>query len=424
MRRIVLMIALIVAGELVYGLPFHTARFFRPTLLDVFNITNTQLGDLFAVFGITAMLTYFPGGVLADRFSSRSLMTVALLATAAGGLYMATFPGPIQMAILYGFWGITTSFLLWGALIRATRAWGGDNAQGVAFGVLEGGRGLAAAAVALFAVGVLANYLPDNARLATPVERESGMRTVILLYSLITFLAGVFTWVAVPADSRSGAPAFNPMREMGVVLRKPVLWAQAMIIVCAYCCYKGLDTYSLYAVEVLGKDEVEGARLAAIGAWTRPVAALLAGLVADRFNAIRPIGVTFAVLLVSYLTWSMAMPVGAGINIIYLNFFASYFAVFALRGIYFALLEANATPKFLTGAAVGMVSFVGYSPEIFFAPIAGRILDANPGLVGHQNYFMFLAAIAAAGILVVGWLLWLHRQGTERLWRQDEARAK
>ena len=56
MRRIVLIIVLIMAGEMVFGLPFHTARFFRPTLLDVFGFTNTQLGDLFAVYGITAML--------------------------------------------------------------------------------------------------------------------------------------------------------------------------------------------------------------------------------------------------------------------------------------------------------------------------------------------------------------------------------
>ena len=63
-----------------------------------------------------------------------------------------------------------------------------------------------------------------------------------------------------------------------------------------------------------------------------------------------------------------------------------------------------------------MVSLVGYTPEIFFAPIAGRILDANPGLVGHQNYFWFLTFIAALGILTVAWLLWLQRSGKESLW--------
>ena len=92
MRRIILIIVLIIAGEMVYGLPFHTARFFRPTLLDVFGFSNTQLGDLFAVYGITAMLSYFPGGALADRFSARFLLSASLFATAAGGLYMATIP--------------------------------------------------------------------------------------------------------------------------------------------------------------------------------------------------------------------------------------------------------------------------------------------------------------------------------------------
>ena len=65
---------------------------------------------------------------------------------------MATIPGAMQMAMLYGFWGVTTIFLFWGALIRATRDWGGQAAQGTAFGILESGRGLTAAVVAVVAV--------------------------------------------------------------------------------------------------------------------------------------------------------------------------------------------------------------------------------------------------------------------------------
>jgi len=415
------MFSLICAGELVFGLPFHTARFFRPTLLEVFNFTNTQLGDLFAVYGITAMISYFPGGALADKYSTRSLMTASLFATAIGGLYMATIPGAAQMAVLYGYWGITTVFLLWGALIRATREWGGDNAQGVAFGVLEGGRGLAAAIVAIVAVNVLAFYMPGDANLATPEERLNGFRIVILLYSAVTALAGVLVWFAVPVANNVKHASYKATQGMGLVLRRPVVWAQAAIIICAYCGYKGLDNYSLYAVQVLGMDEVEGARLATYGAYTRPIAAVMAGLIADRFDATRSIGVTFAILLVSYGLWSTAVPVGSGVDVIYTNFFVTYIAVYALRGIYFALLEENRTPKFLTGAAVGIISLVGYTPEIFFAPIAGRILDANPGIVGHQNYFMFLASVAATGVLVVLWLLWLQRNRRMSLWPNSKA---
>lgn len=418
------MLVLVIAGEIVFGLAFNVPRFFRPTMLQVFGITNTQLGDMFAVYGVAAMLAYFPGGAIADHFSARALIVVSLLLTALGGVYMATIPDASTMKFLYGYWGITTIFLFWGALIRATRDWGGDKSQGLAFGILEGGRGLVAASVALIGVYILAFHLPDNARLATAEERESGFRMIVLFYSLLTFLAGIFSWYAIPQGKRASDVEFNPLKGMGIVLRRPIIWAQAGIIVCAYCGYKGLDNYSLYAVQVLGMDEVEGARLASYGAWTRPVAAVLAGLIADRFNATRSIGVMFGILCISYAFWSAASPSGSGTAVIYANFFTTYVAVYALRGIYFALLEENRTPKLLTGAAVGLISLVGYTPDIFFGPISGRILDANPGLIGHQNYLMFLASIATVGLLMVVWLIWLGRHGRQKLWEQVEASTK
>ncbi len=424
MSRLILMVALVTAGELVFGLPFNVSRFFRPTMLDVFGFSNTQLGDLFAVYGITAMLAYFPGGAVADRFSARTLMTISLMATALGGLYMATIPSAFSMAVLYGYWGVTTIFLFWAALIKATRDWGGGNAQGLAFGVLEGGRGLVAAVVAFAAVNVFAFYMPEVVTSASPEQRHESFQIVILLYTAVTFLAGVLVWFAIPPGKTGSDVEYNPLQGMRAVLGRPVVWAQAAVIVCAYCGYKGLDNYSLYAVQVLGMDEVEGARLSTYGAYTRPVAALLAGLVADRFRATWSIGAIFVVLCVSWSAWSLAVPEGSGIGVIYLNFFVSYFAVFALRGIYFALLEENRTPQYLTGAAVGMISLVGYTPEVFFAPIAGRILDANPGLVGHQNYLMFMAAIAAVGVLVTFVVLILQRQGADRLWPAAEGAAK
>jgi nitrate/nitrite transporter NarK len=418
MKRMLHIVTLIVSGEMIFGLPFHTARFFRPTLLDAFGFTNTQLGDLFAVYGVTAMLAYFPGGALADRFSARGLLTTSLVSTAIGGVYMASYPNAVQMAILYGYWGVTTIFLFWGALIRATRDWGGDASQGIAFGILDGGRGLAAAMFAAFTVTVLAGYLPADATLSTDEERRAGFRTVILLYSAVTFGAAVLVWFFVPRPVQAVATRSNALAGMAIVLRRPIIWAQAAVIICAYCGYKGLDNYSLYAVQVLGMDEVEGARLATAGAYIRPIAAVAAGLIADRFDAARTLRWSFAILMLAYSGLAFALPETTGLIIIYVNLFISFFAVYALRGVYFALLGQTHTPKNITGAAVGMVSFLGYTPEIFFAPIAGRILDASPGAPGHLDYFRFLAIIAAIGIIVVSWLIWLNRAGSQGAWAQ------
>ena len=125
MRRIAVMIALIASGEAVFGLPFVLARVFRPTVLDVFGLTNLELGVAFSLYGIVGMIAYFTGGPLADRYSARRLMAAALVATAAGGIVYATIPSLSLLRPLYAYWGLTTVLLFWAALIRATREWGG-----------------------------------------------------------------------------------------------------------------------------------------------------------------------------------------------------------------------------------------------------------------------------------------------------------
>ena len=414
MKRIIQIVVLIVAGEMIFSLPFHTARFFRPTFLDVFGFSNTELGDMFAVYGITAMLAYFPGGVIADRYSARKLLTLSMVLTAVGGFYMATIPTGMSMALLYGYWGVTTILLFWAAVLKATREWGGDLSQGRAFGVFEGGRGLVAAAFAVFAVAVFASLLPADVESATGEEQRAAFRNVILLYSFGTAAVGLMTWFLVP-DTETGPSSTSLAGSMNgafEALRRPIVWAMAGIIICAYCGYKGLDNLSLYAVQVLGMNEVEGARLFAYASYLRPVAAVVAGILADRFVASKTIGVTFVVLTVSFGMLSIAAPTSGWGTIIYFNILVSVFAVFALRGVYFALLQETRTPPLLTGTTVGIMSFVGYTPEIFFAPIAGRILDAAPGIAGHQNYFLFLAAISLIGLAVVFYLVHTIKRST------------
>jgi nitrate/nitrite transporter NarK len=424
LSRFILMLTLVFAGEIVFLLPFHTTRFFRPTVLEAFELTNTQLGDVFAVYGVMAMIAYFPGGALADRFSARSLLTVSMIATAAGGLYMATYPGPVGMAILFGYWGITTILLFWAALIRATREWGGHDEQGRAFGILEGGRGLVAALLASGGVILLVLFLPEDMDQLSNEERRSAFRSVIFFYSSITLATAALTWTVIPSVKHIGDSASQLFRSSIAVLARPLVWAQAAVIICAYCGYKALDNYSLYAVQVLGMNEAQGAKLATYVIYLRPIAALTAGLLADRWAAGKMVGTSFVMLVVSYGILATFMPDDYGLTLIYANIIVSVFAVCMLRGVYFALLEENRVPSFLTGAVAGSVSFIGYTPEIFFGPVTGRILDANPGPVGHQNYYLFLAVVAALGVVVVAWLLRLQRHAATADWPGDPLLVK
>ena len=300
-------------------------------------------------------------------------------------------------------------------MISATREWGGDRSQGKAFGILDGGRGLVAAAFAVFAVAVLSTYMPADMQQLSDNERRQGFRVVILLYSAATAFAGCLTWFVLSKSMGSVSTHVKPLAGMLAVLRRPVVWAQALVVICAYCGFKGSDNYSLYAVQVLGMDEVAAAKFTAYASYLRPVAAVVAGVVADRFSASKVITVTFVVLVLCYSLLAIAIPSGAWTNIIFANLLITFFAVFALRGVYFALLQESQTPKHLTGSTVGLISLVGYTPDIFFAPIGGRILDSASVLVGHQRYFMFLTGIAVVGVLAVLWLVYLNRRHSVKL---------
>ena len=402
------MLGLILAGEAIYALPFHVTRFFRPTVLEVFDLTNTELGTAQAVYGVVAMLSYFPGGPLADRFPARKLLAWSLWSTAVGGLYMATMPGFRGALIIWGFFGFTTILLFWAALIRATREWGGHNEQGRAFGFLEGGRGALAAVLATMGAALFGLMFPEGYANASPEGKRLALSLIIYGYTAVTAATGVYIWFVLSDGHPNGQPnleEWRPEKEstwthIMRVLRMPSVWLTAVIVICAYVGYKGFDNYSLFAVEGFGMSEVEAAGIAAIGAWMRPLAAVAAGLIGDRILVSRMTVLCFSVLLASQLFFAIYTPEPGVAWVLLGNILIGSSAIFGLRSLYYALFEEAEVPAVVTGTAVGLVSVIGYTPDIFVSYIGGVLLDNSPGLAGHQHYFYFLAAFAGLGLLV------------------------
>jgi nitrate/nitrite transporter NarK len=402
-RRALVMAVLIIAGEAIFSLPFHVPRFFRPTMLSVFDLDNAGLGDVFAIYGVTAMLAYFPGGIVADRFAPGRLMATSLWLTAAGGVALALWPSVGLMRVVYGWWGVTTVLLFWAAMIRATAGWGGAGLQGRAFGFLDGGRGLAAAALATIAVVVLSSFAGADPAAMRTDERQRAFLTIVAFYASVTATAGVACWFVVddqvPARAQpASSAAHRSLRGIADVVTRPAVWLQAVIVVAAYCGYKAIDNVGLYAQVALGKDEVEAAAFATACAWLRAPAAVVAGVVADHVLARRVVVWTFILLALSCLTLGVVSPESSTtVALALASVTVTFASVYALRGVYFALVRESQVPVAVTGTAVGLISVVGFTPDIFYASASGRILDLTPGVVGHQHAFLLLMAISVVG---------------------------
>ncbi|MBV71825.1 MAG: MFS transporter [Myxococcales bacterium] len=400
--RMIFMASLIISGEAIFSLPFHVTRYFRPTFLDVFGFTNLQLGQAMAAYGVLSMIAYFFGGPLADRFSARALMALSLLGTAVGGLYMATIPSVSGMSLLWGVWGVTTILLFWAALIKATRTWGGADGQGRAFGILDGGRGLLSALMAVIVVLLFKSFMPEDASTATPEQRTVALQNVIYAYVALTGGASILVWFGV-SDEAQAVPTEKAPKPSWLnvwqVLKRPTIWMHAFIVIAAYVAYKGTDFFTLFAVNGYGLNEVEAAEIGAISAWVRPIAALAAGLLADRFLSSKVVSGCFLILVATYGFMGLTPPQASAHWLLILEIIITCIAVYGLRGVYFALFEEAALPIGITGTAVGLVSVIGYTPDIFVGLVGGWLVDTYPGVQGHQYFFIFLGGTAFLGLI-------------------------
>ncbi|SNZ00528.1 MFS transporter [Flagellimonas pacifica] len=394
------LILLILAGEAVFILPFVLPRIFRSTVLDVFALNNTQLGLCFSLYGVVALVSYLFGGPLADKYPPRKLIAVALWMTSIGGLVFAKFPSFGHLQFLYGYWGFTTIFLFWAPMIKATRVWGGDKSQGKAFGLLDGGRGLTGALFGLLGVLIFSFFLGEEVDASSLAERREAFQYVIYISCLIIAFIGVLVWLFMKSgvDESKILVERISKKEIGTVLKIPSVWLLMIIILCAYVGYKITDIISQYANEVMLYDEVKAAQTGTLFQFLRPATGILVGLVVDRFRITLWLVYSFAACVIGGILFGSGIIGPSTTMLFFLSVVVVAAGVYAARALYFGVMQKGKIPLTLTGTAVGLISIIGYTPDIFAGPAYGMLLDAHRGEeLGHQNVFWMLTAFSVVG---------------------------
>jgi len=393
------LLLVILAGEAIFILPFVLVRVFRPTVLEVFNLTNFQIGSCQSVYGMVALLAYLLGGPIADRFPPRKLIALALWTTALGGLVFATYPSYQNLKILYGYWGITTIFLFWAPMIKATRIWGGEESQGKAFGLLDGGRGIVGALFGLLGVLIFSIVIGKTSEVTNQWNQKEAFKMVILISSLLVFLIGVFVWFFLKSKTSKGS-IYNQkitLKNIRQVLKIPSVWLLMIIILCAYVGYKITDVFSLYASDIMQYNDVDAAKTGTFLLFIRPFVGLTIGFIADRSTISKWLTISFALSMIGAIIYASGL-IQPNLNFLFfLSVIVTACGIYAVRSLYFATLREGKIPLLLTGTAVGLISLIGYTPDIFAGPSMGYLLDQDPGLVGHQNVFLMLLSFSTVG---------------------------
>jgi nitrate/nitrite transporter NarK len=401
-NKVTSMFALIIAGEAIFLLPFILMRVFKPVIREAFLISDAQIGEAQALYGVTAVLSYFFGGFIADKWEPKKLVSISLFLTAIGGYWMSIIPSIFTLKILYAFWGISTILLFWASLIKATRQWGSKHNQGLSFGLLDGGRGFFAASIALFGASILTYFFPEKGVEITFNNKVETLQYVIGTITFIVFLVALLVWKVLPKDpmkfEAGTAFQFNFKKAFSLMKKKKVIF-HSLIIFCAYCSYKLTGVYGTYAKDVWGYSLEEATYFAVFIQYLRPIAAISVGWIADKYIPSKIIVPSFSILILAAAILGFGFfnmqPVFLSITI----FIFMAFGTYSLRGLYFAIIEETKTPIQMTGTLVGIISVVGFTPDIFMSLFIGYMLGENPTLIDYQHLFTTFTIIPIVGLL-------------------------
>jgi len=172
-----------------------------------------------------------------------------------------------------------------------------------------------------------------------------------------------------------------------------------IIILCAYVGYKATDIFTLYTTDVMGYDAIKSAKVSTYLLYLRPIIGVTIGLMADRTRASLWLIIGFILMLVSSLIFASGIISEGNTLLFIINIIIIAIGVYSCRVLYFATLEEVKIPIALTGTTVGLISIIGYTPDIFSGPLLGILLDNEDKVLGLQNSFLMLAVFSFIGLI-------------------------
>jgi MFS family permease len=397
-QRYIQLILLVIAAGAIYPI-LYLRQVYQPTMLEVFHITDSQLGYLYSSLGTIFLLSYLPSGWLADRLAPRLLICFSLIATGVLGLWYSTAPSFPMLMMIFGGWGLSTGLTFWAAVIKRVTMIAGTHEQGRFFGLLDGGRGLIEAMLATIAITLFAWVTQTRGETVA-----AGFKLVVYMYAFLCIALGVVLALVKDPQGTQDAAANRAARQRNNVLvdlktlaKIPELWLVAAIVFCGYQVFWATYSFSAYLHEgEIGLTVVMAGTITTLKLWMRPIGGIGGGFLGDRYSKVSVLVIALFLAALSLVGLMAAPRISSHVLLVSLVLFIGILT-YAIRGLYWSLLDRCNVPVATMGLAIGLISVLGYSPDVFLPLINGYLTQTFPGVFGYQLYFGYVAAMAALG---------------------------
>ena len=386
---------IVVAAGAIYPL-LYLRQNFELSILEAFSITQTQLRYCSSMLGIIFMVTYIPSGWLADRFSSRKLLSFSLLATALLGLWFSTMPSYSSLLVIYGAWGVATGLTFWSAHIKLVAMLANKDQQGRFFGSLDGGRGLVEALLATFAIALFAYILSQDAG-----ATKMALQQVIYLYVAVLLVVSPLVYWLLDDREEDTDTSEESVKSVFIddlkdVLSRREIWLCAICIVCGYQLFYATYSFSAYLQQNFSLTAVMVGYITVAKLWMRPIGGIAAGFIGDWLNPEKVLSILLVLASLSLAMMAFVPASSAALLMIVLVLLIGLLT-YGVRGLYWATLGGCNVPNKIKGLAIGIISVIGYFPEVYLPLLSAPLIENYPGGLGYKIYYLIVATCGLLG---------------------------
>lgn len=360
------------------------------------NLSNAQMGLLSSGYATMSLFSYFIGGIIADKFSARKLLTFSFIATGALGLWFSTFPGYTISRVIFVLMGISTIITYWSACIKATRMLGTEEEQGRLFGLQEGLRGIMNA---LLVFGMTAAFTHF-------ADEVAGASAAIKVCSIVVIIIGILNFIFIEDTKKeeNSESFIEVTKGMFKALLIPRVWLLVAIVFTAYSVY-GLIAYATtFAQKFYGLSAASAATLGGIRYLIQGAGGIVGGFLADKLKSRFKVIIGGCIGLALSFGLFIVVPSKASLCVMVVaNFFVGLFFIYAVRSQYFAVHDDAGIPLNMSGRVSGIASCLGYTPDIFMYTLVGSWMD-NYGRTGYNMTWAY-AMVAAVLCAIITFIL-------------------
>lgn len=420
-----------------------------PNLQVYLNVSEADVSTMTSIIGWVVLLTQLPGGWLADKISSKKLLSIATIMTGVITIWFGTLiiksrdldytNLKIQYFIIFGLWGFATTPLFWTPLWKLVSQQGNKDNQGLVYG-LQGSLNGIVGLVFVFGIGTAVSQVIEYNAGNTAITPEAlaaqpglvvPFAIYIYIFAACLLLIGVLVFFFVVEKPTSEKFAVN-IKTFARVLQDWKLWALSVFLMGMYM-FQSIFAYYLnqmlanvllmptVALLVISGFRLYGLRFL-VSAWI--------GKKSDSFRSLTLlllITLTIGLVIVAIFLFLPGISPSGTLNyfqtlsdgyklfaMIFMSglFLISSFLSWVMVTLRYAQMSEVQIPKNSYASANALMSFIGFSSDAWFyqlgSAIASDYTDPNTQVVTQTGYQIIIGIgmIVALIGLIAGFLVY------------------